>query len=237
MNQIKNESENQYYLIQEWSDTKGIDFRLVAIGILVMISFTTLILLLYISRGIVVFYDPNAYTHDENQVDVGSSTGILYVSISLILHILLGFIFIVVAFPRKNKMFHSYIFDKKIAGINYSWDDVIKSLFNLWLDIFRQTSQECYYKEFGNRFKKRIMIPKKNIEITYYLFSDDDEPKNNFRCFVEIRPFYQKGLFIKPLKYINRSDLIDVIKIINQIFDPDVLIPYFQKQLKSSLYS
>ena len=219
---------NPLYPLNEWVPSKRSSYLSILIGIIIMIGVTTLILWGLLVQGMGVFGDEILTFGADVEEDPGKAY--FFACTSLILYNLFGVIFIWAGIMGKNRLAKAYKIDKTLISSNYSYDNVRDIIFKIWVDILKVSTVESYYKEYkGNKSKKMFFFPKKNIQIMYVFSNDDDEPKRKYRCFVAIKSFSNPGFLSNTLKHIKIVDLLEIIRIIDSIFDLNTINKYFQQ--------
>jgi len=216
-----NKIKKQFDPLNEWKTSKKNVYGMIIIGIIMMIIVSSILSYGFFIKGVGAIAGKVGRKGAEVEEDPIAAYG--YFIISMILFNLVGIMFIIGGIIWKNRLSKRYNIEKSLMMGN-TFDMIGEKFFDLWINVFTQSSLVFE----SNREKRVILIPKKNIRITYF-FGDENrfDPNVKYYCTVEIKPITHKGIFGKTTKYVKESDLIETVKIIEQIFDHKIIKNFF----------
>lgn len=225
MDSTDNKMKKQLDPLSEWKSSKKDVYGAIAIGITIIIIISSILSYGLFVKGVGAIAGPSGRGVGA-KVEEDPVTAYGYFIISMVLYNLFGIIFIIGGIMWKNRLSKRYSIDKSLMMGN-TFKIIGEKFFDLWISIFTQNSLVFE----SNRKKREILIPNKNIRITYF-FGDKkpSDPNVKYYCTVVIKPITPKSIFSDTTKYVKESDLIEMVKVIDQIFDPKIIKNYFLQQ-------
>jgi len=216
-----NQMKKQLDPLSEWKSSKKEVYGMIVIGITIMIFVSSLLSYGLFVKGIGAAIGPFG-SGEGVKVEDDPIAAHGYFIISMVAFNFFGMVFVAGGIMSKNRLAKMYHIDKSLM-VGNTFKNIAEKFFDLWISTFAQSS--LIFE--SNSEKREILIPDKNIRVTYF-FGDDkpSDPNVKYYCTVEIKPINHRSIFSKTTKYVEERDLLEVIRIIEQIFDPKIISGY-----------